>query len=82
MAWRNMIYKEGYAETTIGDRRRHSTTSELEQVGRYVRNTIFETSRESKTINPKRNGDTLKGHRLMVELLPKSASFGRQGKTV
>ena len=46
--WRNMLYRAGYAETTIGESHRHSATPELEQVDRYFWNLALATSSKGK----------------------------------
>ena len=79
MAWRNMIYREGYAETMIGETRRNLATSELEPVGRFFRNTFYGASRKYKLTIQSAMGGTLSGSLLTVELLHKATSFGRQG---
>ena len=75
--WRNMIYRAGYAETMIGEPRRHLATSELQLADQYFCNLVWETAIVDKF--PARNamGRSLTDYRLMVELLPKSDPLGR-----
>ena len=79
MAWRNMLYREGYAETMLGEPHRHLATSELEHVGRFFWNSAYGTAGKYKLTIQSAMGETLSGDLLMVALLHKATSFGRQG---
>ena len=81
LARRNMLYRSGYAETTVGESRRHLPTFELDRVGRFFWNSVFGAPSASKLTLPIAVDRTRTEARLMGELLRKSTSFGRQGGT-
>ena len=75
--WRNMPYASGYSDTMIGGSRRQLTTSELAHGGRYFWNSVFGTSSEYRISIQSAMWGTLIESRFTIELLPKSAPFGR-----
>ena len=74
-----MIYRAGYAETIIGESHRHLATPELEQTDRYLWHLVCGTSRYGKLSVRNSMWRSLNDTRLMVGMLPKSASFGLPG---
>ena len=79
MAWRNVRYRVGYSETMIGRSLLHLATFALGRIGRFSWNMVFGTSRKPKLTIHSAMKKSLSEARLMVELLPKSMSFGRMG---
>ena len=75
-----MLYKSGYAETMIGDSRRHLGTSELERNDRFS-GTWSLGPIKSKLKIRSATDQTLSVARLMVDLLPKATSFAILGGT-
>ena len=74
MIWHNVRYAAGYCETLIGCDRRHLATSELEQIGRYFWNLVFETPIKNRIDVANASQTTLPNPRKMVELLPMATS--------
>ena len=79
MIWRNALYKEGYAETLIGDPRRHLEIRELETVVRYFWNLALEDPTRDKISARNATEQRLTDPRLMVEMSPKAVSFSQSG---
>ena len=78
--WRNMLYEAGYSETSIGESRMLLVTRELETVGRYFWDLVFEASSQDKISAGNAMEMCLNYPRLTIEMLPKSASCGQPGE--
>ena len=61
----------------IGESHRRLGISELVQIDRYFWNLVFETSIRDELAIQNAMGRSLAGYRVMIELLPESASFVR-----